>query len=139
MSQLDCPELHGTRVLVVDDDIENREMLATVLEGSGARVAMAGSAAEALIAFQNDRPQVVLLDLGLPDEDGFILLKRLRALPMSDGEVLAIALTGYGSPEDRDQTRGAGFRAHLTKPFGLSEMLDSVVQVLRSRPRADLL
>jgi CheY-like chemotaxis protein len=135
VSELDRPELAGKSVLVVDDDADSREMLAAVLERSGAVVSMAESAPEAFAAFQRERPHVVLLDLGLPDEDGFSLIKRLRELSGRDGAnvVPAIALTGYGSPEDRDQTRSAGFQAHLVKPIGLSDMLDCVVKLLRSR------
>jgi CheY-like chemotaxis protein len=135
MSELDCPRLDGTRVLVVEDDADTREMIAITFERSGAWVDLAESAAEAFVVFQRERPHVVLMDLGLPDEDGFCLLKRLRELPASDGEVLAVALSGSGSPEDRDKTRTAGFQAHLMKPVGLSELLDLVVQVVRAGPR----
>jgi CheY-like chemotaxis protein len=133
MSELDCPELHSISVLVVDDDADSREMLALVLERSGARVFMAESASEAVIVFQAERPSLLLLDLGLPDEDGFRLLHRLRALVPHGRKIPAIALTGYGSPEDREQTRAAGFQAHLVKPVALSEMLEVVVRVLRSK------
>jgi CheY-like chemotaxis protein len=112
----------------VDDDADSRDMLAIVLERSGAEVATAESAAEALASFQLHQPHVLLLDLGLPDEDGFSLLRKLREL---GEEVPAIALTGYGSPEDRDQTRNGGFQAHLVKPVALSDMLDSVARVLQ--------
>jgi|SRR5580700_789268 CheY-like chemotaxis protein len=133
MSELDCPELDGISVLVVDDDADSREMLALVLERSGARVFTAESASQAVTAFQTERPSVLLLDLGLPDENGFRLLHRLRALVPRGGEIPAIALTGYGSPEDREQTRAGGFQAHLVKPVALSEMLESVVRVLRPK------
>jgi CheY-like chemotaxis protein len=133
MSGLEYPALQGIPVLVVDDDADSREMLALVLERSGARVFMAESASEAVIAFQTECPSVLLLDLGLPDEDGFRLLQRLRALVPRGGEIPAIALTGYGSPEDREQTRAGGFQAHLVKPVALSEMLESVVRLLRSK------
>jgi CheY-like chemotaxis protein len=128
MSELHCPALRGKRVLVVDDDADSRDMLAIVLERSGAEVATAESAAEALASFQLHQPHVLLLDLGLPDEDGFSLLRKLREL---GEEVPAIALTGYGSPEDRDQTRNGGFQAHRVKPVALSDMLDSVARVLQ--------
>jgi CheY-like chemotaxis protein len=133
MSGLEYPALQGIPVLVVDDDADSLEMLALVLERSGARVFMAESASEAVIAFQTECPSVLLLDLGLPDEDGFRLLQRLRALVPRGGEIPAIALTGYGSPEDREQTRAGGFQAHLVKPVALSEMLESVVRLLRSK------
>ncbi|MGO9838311.1 MAG: response regulator [Polyangiaceae bacterium] len=131
MSDLDCPALRGKRVLVVDDDADSREMLAMVLERSGAVVAIAETAAEALATFQTQHPDVLLLDLGLPDEDGFSLLKKLRELDPEGEEIPAIALTGYGSPEDRQQTRSGGFSAHLVKPVALSDMLESVAKVLQ--------
>jgi CheY-like chemotaxis protein len=134
MSDGDRAEFDGVRVLVVDDDADSREMLAMVLERSGARVAMAESAADAIVAFQRQHPHVLLLDLGLPDEDGFGLLKKLRALASAGEEIPAIALTGYGSSEDREQTRSGGFQAHLVKPVALTDVLDSVARILPLRP-----
>jgi CheY-like chemotaxis protein len=133
MSELYCPDLEGMHFLVVDDDADSREMLALVLERSGAQVSTAESASEAVTAFQKQRPQVLLIDLGLPDEDGFSLLRNLRSRTSGGGEIPAIALTGYGGPEDRERTRIGGFQAHLVKPVAFSDMLDVVVQVLRSR------
>jgi CheY-like chemotaxis protein len=125
-------DLSGTHVLVVDDDADNREMLAAVLEQSGAQVTLADSAAEALTAYQRQRPHLVISDIGLPDEDGFGLLRRLRALPSPDGVLVpAIALTGYGSPADRAEAGNVGFQAHLTKPVELDVMLRTVAGVLR--------
>lgn len=130
MSELEFPELRGRKVLVVDDDGDNREMLATVLEQTGALVTTAESAAAALSAFQRDGADVLVLDIGLPDEDGFSLLRKLRA--SRGGSIPAIALTGYDSPEDRRQADGEGFQAHLTKPVALAHMLAAVARVLRS-------
>ncbi len=125
--------LRGTRVLVVDDDPDNCEMLAAVLEHSGALVCTAGSSAEALVALEKERPQVLITDIGLPDEDGFGLLKRIRALPGSrGGDIPSIALTGYGSEEDRALSRARGFQAHLTKPVEMEEMVAAIVEVLRT-------
>jgi CheY-like chemotaxis protein len=107
-------------------------MLATVLESSGARVTLADSAAEALRAFQRERPHVLLLDIGLPDQDGFSLLKTLRGLPTSP-DVPAIALTGYGSPDGREGSERGGFQMHLRKPVALADVLDALVRVLQSR------
>jgi CheY-like chemotaxis protein len=128
----DAIDLRGTRVLVVDDDADNREMLAAVLEHSGAQVAVADSAAEALTSYEQQRPHIVISDIGLPDEDGFSLLRKLRALPGPSGApVPAIALTGYGGPDDAAHADRAGFQAHLTKPVELEVMLDTVARVLR--------
>src|SRR6202035_783486 len=76
VSEFERPELRGTRVLVVDDDADNREMLAMILEYSGALVATADSAAEAMCVLERERSQVLISDIGLPDEDGFSLLRR---------------------------------------------------------------
>lgn len=133
MTTLEKPELRGTRVLVVDDDADNREMLAMILELSGALVATAGSVAEALEVLEKERSQVLISDIGLPDEDGYSLLRKVRALPKAGGgEIPAIALTGYGGHEDRAQTTAEGFQAHLTKPVALDEMLAAIVRVLQS-------
>jgi CheY-like chemotaxis protein len=123
-------DLRGVRVLVDDDDADNREMLATVLVHSGAVVATAVSAAEALVAFERERPHVVISDIGLPDEDGFSLLRKLRDPLRAGGRVPAIALTGYSSPADRARMEGEGFEAHLTKPVELGVMLATVARVL---------
>src|SRR5271155_6109011 len=95
-NNLHCAALHGARVLVVDDDADTREVLTAVLELSGALVSTAESAAEAMRAFERDPPRLLISDIGLPDEDGFSLLRRVRALPASRGGTIpAIALTGY--------------------------------------------
>jgi CheY-like chemotaxis protein len=120
-------------VLVVDDDADNREMLAMILEQSGALVATAGSVAEALAVLARERSQVLISDIGLPDEDGYSLLRKVRALPKAGGgHIPAIALTGYGATRD-DRTHGTseGFQAHLTKPVALDEMLSAIVRVLQ--------
>ena len=128
-------ELTGIRVLVVDDDADNREMLAMILEHSGARVVTADSAAEALRLLETEQPQVLISDIGLPDEDGLSLLRRVRALPMTrGGDVAAIALTGYGAYESRVTSRDAGFQAHLTKPVALDDLLAAIARVLTRQP-----
>lgn len=133
MTQFDRPELRGTRVLVVDDDADNREMLAIILGHSGALVATADCAAEALCVLEREHSQVLISDIGLPGEDGFSLLRKVRALPASrGGNIPAIALTGHGSREDRAHTLGEGFQVHLTKPIALDEMLAALVGVLQS-------
>jgi CheY-like chemotaxis protein len=126
-------DLRGARVLVVDDDADNREMLASVLTHSGALVATAESAAEALSVFERERPHVLISDIGLPDEDGCALLRKLRALPIASS-VPAIALSGYGDPEDCAEASLAGFQAHLTKPVELPIVLATVARMLGSRP-----
>ena len=139
MSSLDCPVLAGVRVLVVDDDEDGREMLAIVLEKNGALVTTAGTAAEALGAFEREPPRVLISDIGLPLEDGFSLLRKIRALEATrGGEVTAVALSGFGSAEDRADTRERGFHAHLTKPVGLSHLLQTLTDLLQPPARLEL-
>jgi CheY-like chemotaxis protein len=135
VESLERSELRGARVLVVDDDADSRLMLATVLEQSGAVVATAESAAEAMSAFERDPPQVLISDIGMPDEDGFTLLKKLRALPCPQG-FRAIALTGYERSSQSGREAAAGFQAHLTKPVELTLMLATVVRMLQPSPPA---
>ncbi len=123
--------LRGKRVLVIDDDNDTREVLTVVLELNGAVVASADSAAEAVKAFEADPPHLIISDIGLPDEDGFTLLRRLRSLP--GGQVqrkLAIAVTGYDKADGDGQL--GGFDAQLTKPVALDGMLEIIATTLRS-------
>ena len=109
--------LRGLAVLIVDDDADTREALALLLARAGARVATAGSAAEALAAVAGRIPDLLLADIGMPGEDGYDLLRRLRALPPErGGRVPAVALTAYARSEDRERSGAAGFQAHLAKP-----------------------
>jgi CheY-like chemotaxis protein len=130
--QTDDIDLRGAHILVVDDDPDNREVLAIVLQDSGASVAQAESAEQALAAYQEQRPHLVITDIGLPDHDGFDLLRQLRALPAGErGHVPAIALTGYSAPPDTARANEARFQAHLTKPVDLPDVLRVVARVLR--------
>jgi len=109
--------LMAVRVLVVDDEADNREVLRLVLEKAGAVVETASSVTEALAAFEAARPDVLLCDIGLGREDGYDLMRQVRALPGGRGaDIPAIALTGYAKPEDRAQALEAGFQLHLAKP-----------------------
>jgi CheY-like chemotaxis protein len=128
---MQCTALQGKRVLVVDDDHDTREVLTVVLELNGAVVASADSAAEAVKAFEAHPPHLIISDIGLPDEDGFTLLRRLRSLPGGHGQRLrAIAVTGYDQA-DADGQLG-GFDAQLTKPVALEGMLEVIATTLRS-------
>ena len=111
------PVLSGVRLLVVDDEVDAREMLAEVLRATGASVAMAGSAAEALELLASVRPDLIISDIGMPDVDGYSLMRQVRALPRGSGEQTpAIALTAYTRREDAERAMDAGYQAHLTKP-----------------------
>jgi PAS domain S-box-containing protein len=125
--------LEGVGVLLVDDDDDTREMLRTLLDGCGAAVRAASSVAEALRLFHEARPTVLVSDVGMPGEDGLVLIERIRALPASaGGNVPAVAVTAYARTEDRTRALLAGFNNHLPKPVEPMELL-AVVASLAGR------
>ncbi|HEX4341592.1 MAG TPA: ATP-binding protein [Polyangiaceae bacterium] len=128
----DCPpELEELRVLVVDDEEDARELLVAILSRCGARVTTAASVGEAIAAFEAARFSVVLSDLGMPDEDGYSLIKKLRALPLDQGgRTPVIALTAYARAEDRMRVLRAGFNTHVSKPLEPSELLAVIASVV---------
>jgi signal transduction histidine kinase/ActR/RegA family two-component response regulator len=130
----DCPpSLQGLRVLVVDDEPDTRLLLRTVLEGCGSEVLTADSAADALAAFAQSRPDVIISDVGMPGEDGYELIGKLRAAEAGHGgRIPAIALTAYARVEDRVRALNAGFQVHVPKPIEPVELL-AVVASLTGR------
>ncbi len=129
--------LDGLRVLFVDDDADARELLAELLVRSGATVIAAESAAEALTAVKEHSPDVLVSDIGLPNEDGYTLIKRIRALPASQGgRVPAIAVSGYARAEDRKRALAEGFQVHLAKPVEPSELVSLVASLAPSNRAA---
>jgi signal transduction histidine kinase len=126
--------LSGVRVLVVEDDEDTRELLVRALERGGAQIEEAGSVAEALAALDRGLPDVLVSDIGMPGEDGYSLIRRLRARSRDQGADLpAAALTAYARSEDRAQALQAGFNAHIAKPVDPGEL---VVIVARLAGRA---
>jgi PAS domain S-box-containing protein len=110
--------LNGLRVLVVEDDADSRALIAAVLERGGAHVTAARSAAEGLELLRRLLPDALLADIGMPVEDGYELLRKVRALPPSEGGATpAAAITAYARPEDRARALRAGFQQHLPKPL----------------------
>jgi signal transduction histidine kinase len=118
-SRLDAaPSLAGLRVLIVDDAPDSREVAAELLRRSGAETDVAGSVEEALDVVSRGRPDLVLADIEMPVEDGYALLKRLRALPAdAGGSTPVAAVTAYASEHDRARVLAAGFVTHISKPF----------------------
>ena len=108
--------LDGLRVLLVEDDAESREVLRLLLEIAGAKVEAVGSVRGALNVFDGFRPDVLVSDIGMPDEDGYALIRHVRAREVDGGHLPAIALTGYVSSEESARLRAAGFQIHLLKP-----------------------
>lgn len=127
------PSLLGTKVLVVDDDADARELLRSILAQSGASVRTAGSAAEAIQQFEARLPDVLVSDIGMPGKDGYDLIRQIRALSMeSGGHVPALALTAFARSDDRRRAIGAGFHMHLAKPVEPAELV-TVVSSLAHR------
>jgi CheY-like chemotaxis protein len=122
--------LDSVTVLLVEDDHDNRDVLRTLLEQHHAVVTAVGSGKEALEMLPNVRPDVLLSDIGLPDLDGYELIRRIRELePATGGRLPAIALTAHASSEDRTKALRAGYQAHLTKPVEPSELVATIVSL----------
>ena len=131
------PVLQGLRVLVVDDDADTCELLTTVLGYYGADVSSAGSVGEALAAVERQWPQVLVSDIAMPGEDGYALLRRLRALEGERGQRLpALALTAHARAADTEQAYLAGFEAHVAKPVEPAELAQIIARLARVRPAA---
>jgi signal transduction histidine kinase/ActR/RegA family two-component response regulator len=117
--------LSGLRLVVVDDEADAREVMRFMLERGGAHVRTADSAAQALDAIREERPDLLISDIGMPVEDGYVLVRRLRAMEEGLGRRLpAIALTAYASEEDTRRALAAGFDAHLSKPVDPARLID---------------
>jgi signal transduction histidine kinase/ActR/RegA family two-component response regulator len=111
------PRLDGLRILVVDDNLDGRTLTSLVLTQAGASVTAATSVREAIQILEGDRPDALVSDIGLPDEDGYALIRQIRQYELEHGGFLpAIALTGYARAEDRARILAAGFQAHIPKP-----------------------
>ncbi|MFS0517488.1 PAS domain S-box protein [Nostoc sp. UIC 10607] len=127
------PKLDGLRVLVVDDEADARHLLTTILGQYGAQVMAAPSASDALLALQQFHPHILVSDIGMPQEDGYTLIRQVRALPTDQGgRIPAVALTAYARAEDRTQALLAGFQLHVPKPVNPGE-LAAVVANLTGR------
>jgi CheY-like chemotaxis protein len=109
--------LGGLVVLLVEDFTDARETTAAALTAGGAEVVEAGSAQEAMAVLETRTPDVILCDIGMPDEDGYDLMRRIRARPGKGGQIPAAALTAWTEPEDREKAFASGFQIHLHKPI----------------------
>ncbi len=127
-------DLTGLRLVAVDDEIDARELMFEVLSGAGASVRTAGSAAEAMALVKELLPHAIVSDIGMADEDGYSLMRRIRALPDSEGgRAPSIAVTAYTRREDRVKALTAGYTAFMTKPVDPEELVAAVAALV---PRA---
>ncbi|MBV9958557.1 MAG: response regulator, partial [Acidobacteria bacterium] len=125
--------LEGVRVLAVDDQPDTLEMVSAVLQSAGAEVQTANTVSGALAQLEKWRPDLIIADIGMPDEDGFTLIGKLRArAPEEGGAIPAIALTAYARVADRLRTLSAGYQMHVPKPVEPAE-LTAIVASLTGR------
>jgi CheY-like chemotaxis protein len=129
--------LENVDVLVVDDDAETREVLKVALGFEGARVTTAPSVADAVEAIERRWPDVLVSDIGMPGEDGYDLIRRVRRLETAQGRHLpAIALTAYAAAEDRRRTLHAGYDRHVAKPVEAAAVAPLIASLLPREGRA---
>jgi CheY-like chemotaxis protein len=132
------PSLKGLKLLVVDDEPDARDLVARILGHRGAMVTCAASAAEAITAFQTQTPDVLISDIGMPDEDGYELIRKIREIERTRGtHIQAVALTAFARSEDRTRAMLAGYQAHIAKPVEPAELIATVASVasVGNRPR----
>jgi signal transduction histidine kinase len=126
--------LDGVRALVVDDDEDTRELIEHMLRDQGAEVSSASTAEEAVRLLERSRPDVLLSDIGMPDVNGYSLIRKVRSMPADQGgRTPAIALTAYARAEDGERAFVAGFQAHVTKPVD-PDQLTAIVANLAGVP-----
>ncbi|MEG4803308.1 PAS domain S-box protein [Microcoleus sp. ARI1-B5] len=129
-------DLDGIKVLVIDDEIDSREFVAFVLEQASARVITATTAGEGFALLTQFQPDVVLSDIGMPDMDGYMLMRQIRALPPEQGgNVLAIALTAYAGDFNQQQAKQAGFQSHLAKPIEPARLIKAIGALLENNTK----
>jgi signal transduction histidine kinase/ActR/RegA family two-component response regulator len=127
--------LDGLRVLVVDDDQEAIELATAILASAGAEIRACGSAREALATVQQWRPDVLVSDIEMPGEDGYTLIRKVRALDAErGGKTPAIALTAYGRSQDRMMSLSAGFSMHVPKPVDPAELTTIIATIAGRHP-----
>jgi CheY-like chemotaxis protein len=128
----DLPRLDGARILVVDDEADGRGLLARVLRDRGATCTEAGGGGDALVALAGNHFDMMLSDIGMPDMDGYELIREARALDETRPSPLpAIAITAYARTEDRQRSLLAGYQAHIAKPVDIPELVAATAGLLR--------
>jgi CheY-like chemotaxis protein/anti-sigma regulatory factor (Ser/Thr protein kinase) len=127
-----APDLSGIQVLVVDDDPDTLELVAILLSQYGATVTTATTAAEALTALASFQPDVLISDIGMPDVDGYALIRQIRARPAGPGGQLpAIALTAYAREDDQQRALASGYQQHVAKPLDPEQLARAVMALAR--------
>lgn len=127
-------ELDGLTVLVVDDQEDARMLVEFVLAHAGAEVLAASSAQEAMQILKTTHPDVILSDIGMPDEDGYEFIRKVRKLDSEDGKIPAAALSAFAREEDRRLSKCAGFQLHVTKPVDAKDLVEAVSHLAQEVP-----
>ena len=127
------PSLEGLSIVVVDDESDARDLLTVILEARNAKVTAVASAAEAIKTIQSSRPDVIISDIGMPGEDGYSLIRKVRQMEVEDrhGWRPAIALTAHARVEDRLRALSAGYQAHVAKPVEPTELVAVIASLVR--------
>ncbi|WP_051470148.1 hybrid sensor histidine kinase/response regulator [Fischerella sp. PCC 9605] len=126
--------LTGLRILIVDDESDTREFLTFLLEQHKAKPMAVASATEALQALNTFKPTILISDIGMPNENGYSLLRKIRKLaPEKGGQIPAIALTAYAREEDKNQAMSAGFQFHIAKPVKPTELVAAILDLIGER------
>ncbi|KAB8321292.1 response regulator [Tolypothrix campylonemoides VB511288] len=132
------PDLNGLKVLVVDDEVDTRELIAFILQQSGAEVTQVASATEALQPLTQFKPNVLVSDIGMPEVNGYMLMRQIRAMPPElGGQIPALAkllrrrlaLTAYAGDVDYQQAIAAGFQQHIPKPVNPAALVAAVANL----------
>jgi signal transduction histidine kinase/response regulator RpfG family c-di-GMP phosphodiesterase len=125
-------DLNGVRVLIVDDDIDTCEMLTLALSLLGAEAQASNSVSEAFVSMAKWKPDILLTDINMPEEDGYSFINKLRALtPKKGANIPAIALTALARPEDSEQALSAGFQLHMAKPVNIDELAKAIANLAK--------
>ncbi|RUT07797.1 hypothetical protein DSM106972_020570 [Dulcicalothrix desertica PCC 7102] len=123
-------DLNGTKILVVDDEIDTRDVIAFILQQAAADVITAASGEEALTALAKFQPDVLISDIGMPNMNGYMLIKQIRKLAPHLSQVKALALTAYAGEINYQLALQTGFQAHLSKPVKPEKLIETVINLL---------
>ncbi|WP_138500402.1 response regulator [Nostoc sp. PA-18-2419] len=133
VSEFDTPFNRSTQVLLVDDDLDIRDLLTFILQDYGVQVTAVASAQEALDALSNSVPDVLISDIGMPKTDGYMLIHEVRKRsPQQGGHVPAIALTAYAGDTNQQQALAAGFQMHIPKPIDPDELIKAITDLMNA-------
>lgn len=132
---LEPDRFKGIQVLVVDDEVDSRDILTFVLEQEGAEVIPVASANEAVTALSRSRIDLIISDIGMPEVDGYTLMAQIRSLPQGKN-LPAIALTAYAGEVDRQRSLEVGFQQHLAKPINIPDLINVVVRLMQPSPKS---